>query len=781
MVLGVGGKPAWLRRLAAPPVAGVVGCCVLAMSAAAAQPTVEMRPWQRVQMLTAAQAQAVWRNPPSEYGPEPYYGMNGPVTLQSLAHDLDVMKSLGFQAVAAQAGGGMSATYLTPAYFAFFKRFAEEARKRGMKVWIVDDIGYPSGFAGGLFAKENHDLSMQALTLGQPILVHSGATINQAAGPDAVAADAVTSSGRRVAVPISNGRIAWTAPAGSDWNVELVEHVFRTSPTRSDTNPKHAKDSSQPLEDYMNPAATSAYLEATHDGYYKAMPELFGSTILGFRGDEPDYSIAGLPWTAAFFATFQRIKGYDIRPYLAVILASERDGRVRPGQPPPPAPVELSGLPLRAKADYYDVFSRMFRDGFFKPQGLWCAAHGVSYQVHLNHEEMEMELTRSEGDFERDMKYVEVPGIDAIWHQIWTDTVSDYPRLASSAAHVYGHPQAFTESFAAYRPEPDIAQARYIINEQLVRGVNLVETMFYPATQPEAGPDSAAGSRRGGPSALMRDPGWPALMEYVRRVSYVLSIGRPAASVAVYIPSSSMWLNDGNADTAFVSTERMLSERQIDFDIINRNALAADLKALPGAFDSMSGNRYRAVIIPAAEILSQPELDRLRAFARGGGKVLFLGAMPSLISGRTILHARAATPADFAFATVETTAQLPPTPTPPAQPPATPPSPQAIPPAIEAALARILPRRDRDVRLGTPDPALMVLTRRLKDANVYFFFNESGQPCSHAVTLRGAGATVRAWDPATGSILPVASQAGHHDRTIQLDLKPYETRLITAQ
>ena len=60
----------------------------------------------------------------------------------------------------------------------------------------------------------------------------------------------------------------------------------------------------------------------------------------------------------------------------------------------------------RAKADYYDVFSQMFRDGFFKPQGEWCAAHGVEYQVHLNHEEMEMQLVRSEGDFIRDMKYV---------------------------------------------------------------------------------------------------------------------------------------------------------------------------------------------------------------------------------------------------------------------------------------------------------------------------------------------------------------------------------------
>ena len=97
----------------------------------------------------------------------------------------------------------------------------------------------------------------------------------------------------------------------------------------------------------------------------------------------------------------------------------------------------------------------------------------------------------------------------------------------------------------------------------------------------------------------MRDPGWPALMQYIRRMSYVMSMGRPAASVALYLPSSSMWLNDRDSDTAFVSTERMLSERQIDFDIIGHDALASDLKAVPGALESMSGNQYRDVILPS--------------------------------------------------------------------------------------------------------------------------------------------------------------------------------------
>ena len=803
-------------RIAALTVTIPVACvlCLLPHTARA-QSTEEKYPFQKIQMPTAAEVQKVWVNPPSEYGPEPYFGMNGPVTIESLAHDLDTMKSLGFHAVTAQAGGGMTTTYLTPEYFAFFKQFVAEAKKRDMKVWIVDDIGYPSGFAGGRFASS--PLSMQALTVAQRVPLAPGATLSQNIPPETVAATAVSTSGERRNLPIGSGSINWIAPSDKgDWTILVITHVFRTSPTKSDTNPTHAKDSTQPLEDYLNPEATAAYLEATHNGYYKAMSEYFGSTILGFRGDEPDYSIAGLPWTPAFFDTFQKAKGYDIRPYLAAILGSQGGGRPRPpaGSPrpaatapqsdpafipagPPAAPVKLTDAELRAKGDYYDVFSQMFRDGFFKPQGVWCAAHGVSYQVHLNHEEMEMDLTRSEGDFIRDMKYVEEPGIDAIWHQIWTDTVSDYPRLASSAAHIYGHPQSFTESFAAYRPAPDITLARYILNEQLVRGINVMETMFYSATQPTGAPDQPTSANlpeapkrtRGGPSVVMRDPGFPALADYVRRVGYVLSMGRPAASVALYIPSSSMWLNDRDSDTAFVATEQMLSERQIDFDIINQDALTTDLKAGPGTLETMSGNAYRTVIIPSAQVLTQTELDRLSALAKGGGEVLFLGRTPSIISGRTILDARPATPADFAFATVETSAQLPPTPTPPAQAPASPPAPQVVPAAIETALNKVIPTRD--VTLDAPDTALKVVTRRLKDASVFFFFNEGATPITQSVTLnyanriprsKTAAIKVNVWNPATGAVSAVPFSADRFGvLSLKLDLKPYETQLITIQ
>jgi hypothetical protein len=718
----------------------LLGFLLLATSASAQQP------WQQLQNPTAAQVLAGWKTPPPEYGPEPYYGLGGPVTLEVVRHDLDNMQRLGFGAVTVQYGFGLPFGYLSPEYFAFFKSFVAEAKQRNLRVWIVDDAGYPSGFAGGKFTTGHPELRMQALVARKL----SASDFDFAVSPNFVVATATSTTGKTVTILPVGGRVRWASPGGT-WEITLVTHEFRTSPTRSDTNPKRVKDGSQSLENYLDPAATRQYLAYTHEAYKAAVGDEFGKTILGFRGDEPDYSLAGLPWTPAFFASFERQKGYDIRPYLAAMLQ--------------PKEVALTAEQLRAKADYYDVFANLFRDGFFKPQGAWCATNHLEYQVHLNHEEMELQLAHSEGDFFRDMRYVQVPGIDSIWHQIWTDTVSDFPRLASSAAHVYGHPRAFTESFAAYRPEPDITMARYVINEQLVRGINLVETMYYPAS-------STPGRM---PSAYLRDPGFPALAAYTRRISYLMSQGRPGASVALLLPASSLWMGSTAADDTFVSTERLLSEHQIDFDIIPEDFLAEGT----GPLKTASGNTYTTVLVPHVEAMTEAALDRLKSFAAtAGNHVLFTGGTPSIIAGKTYRDARLATPQDFAFAQIST-AQLAPTATPPAQPPASAPEPQAVPATLLRALQEAVPRNQ--LALATPDTALRYTHRVIKGATVFLLFNESANPINNAVVLHGPGSTVERWDPITGLAAKEQTSAQGGGLKVPLELPPYTTEVLVVR
>ena len=83
---------------------------------------------------------------------------------------------------------------------------------------------------------------------------------------------------------------------------------------------------------------------------------------------------------------------------------------------------------------------------------------------------------------------------------------------------------------------------------------------------------------------------------------------------------------------------------------------------------------------------------------------------------------------------------------------------------------------------------------------MYFFFNEGAQPISHTVTIAAgipggysgvftgpgpinlaAPMVVESWDPSTGTASPIPYKQAKLAFTIKLDLKPYETKLITIK
>ena len=682
-------------------------------------------PWQALADPSAAEVAAHFSTPPPEYGLTVWWGWDGAITEEVINRDLDAFHAKGIRVVTIEAGYGLSASYLSPGWFETIKLAVAQAKRRGMRVWLVDEGKYPSGFAGGKFSAERPDLRMQALVVGERVEVAAGETLIRKLAPETVGALAVNQADNRSRTLVTGaGELRWTAPEGK-WEVLIIQHAFRSSPTRAVNNPTRGKDDKNSLEDYLNPAATRQFLAWTHEQYQKYVGAEFGETVLGFRGDEPDYSINGIPWTPAIFTEFEQRKGYDARPYVASFFA--------------PHPTEEQ---QRAKADYWDVWSDLFRDNFFRVQGDWCAANGVEYLVHLNHEDDMMKLVHSEGDFFKDMRYVEVPGIDTIWNQIWPGKVSDFPKYASSAAHVFGRPRAFTESFAAYRTPPTVDQARWVMNQQYVRGINLQEIMFVMAS---------SGGRTGF-RGWLGDENFPAAVAYANRATYLLAQGRPAAGIAVYYPNLSLWLGDAAADAGTLALMQQLLERQRDFDFISEEAFATALTLDGGALKNLSGQSYRAVLVPPLGAISRLALDRLQAFAEAGGRVVFLGREPSLVVGKTFQQAGG--PPELDWAVREPSGEL------------TPRVIEALPPP--------------DVVLDQPCPPVKYLHRRWQDADLYFFFNESGQPQARQAALTGVG-PVQVWDANAGTIGPADNAAaGNGTVRLRLELEPYGTKFIVV-
>ena len=548
---------------------------------------------QGITSASVDEVASAFSSPPVEYGMTFYWGWDGHVTEEVIARDMDAYKARNVHIVTLEPGYGMSNPYLSPGWFESVKLAVEMARRRDMRVWLVDEGKYPSGFAGGKFSAERPDLRMQALVVADRITVAAGETVSRELSPETVSAVAVNKADNSSRIlTINSGRLDWTAPEG-DWQVLLVEHQFRSSQTRAVNNPSRKKDTSNSLCDYLDPEATKQFIEFTHEQYKKYVGSEFGKTILGFRGDEPDYSIRGIPYTPAIFDEFEKCKGYDVRSYVAAFFAPS-----------------LTEEQQRAKADYWDVWSDLFSENYFGVQAKWCAENNLQYLVHLNKEDNMPKLVESEGDFFKDMRYVQMPGVDAIWNQIWPGQVTDYPKYASSAAHVFGKPRAFTESFAAYRTQPTVQQAKWVLDYQFVRGINMVEVMFIPA--------SSDGSL--GLSGWLMSEEFPDVAAYINRISYILSQGRPAAQIALYHPTSSMWLGDDESNTSVLAITKSLLERQRDFDFVDEQALCSVLKPDGGTLKNLSGQSYRAVIIPSVTAMSKTTLECLKKFKESGGK-----------------------------------------------------------------------------------------------------------------------------------------------------------------
>ncbi|MGD1031281.1 MAG: glycosyl hydrolase [Opitutaceae bacterium] len=774
---------------------------------------------QEITMPSVAEAAATFSNPPKEYGAI-HWALGFPPGRERILSDIERVSENGGGGYMMNSGGRQP-KYFSAEYFALFRLAVDECRKRGLKIWIDGDDGYPDGFAGGMISRLYPQLGMQGIVADARYTVAGGQTLriplpvdtlgilasprSAGAEPDPAAPAptsqvvplpdggdfkwtapgggiwevafqgsagearysvasgqtltiplppgtkgilATTRPGRRggpggrggpgeragrradreegppsvlIALPADGAQFEWLAPGTGMWEVTFVRHVYRSSPTRygQREDGTRDKDSLYSLIDYLDPQATATYLKLIQEGYAKVAGDEFGTTILGFRGDETDYT-GFMPWTPKLLETFKMEKGYDLQPYIARFFATP-----------------LTPEAQRAKADYWDVWSGMFRDNFYKPMEEWCRAHNMDYMLHLNHEETMVsrfggeDMVRNEGSFWRDMRYVGVPGVDNL-NQIGPGIVADFPKIAGSAAHLFGRPQAWSEEGGGTGQG-----GKFVFDYQLVRGLNYMNIRGLNEAPPAVGgallnPNSAIG-------------------RYISRAQHLMAIGRPAAQVALFHPTDSFWMGDKEADDVQVRLVTELMERQIDFDHIDSDALASVCSLDRGGLRNLSGQVYRAVIVPTSTVIQEAVLERLRAFAAGGGKVVFVGRTPTLVAGRSFLYPEPGAP-DLSFATLEPT------------------------PEITARVVAALP--EPDVRLDAACPPIKYIHRSLSDGDAYLFFNESNQVQTRTATLAGSG-RAQVWDATTGTIHPLAGVAPASGRlAVPLVLEPQEARFI---
>lgn len=530
--------------------------------------------------------------------------------------------------------------------FGFLLRTAKEL---GMRVWLLDDRKFPTGYANGyLEAPERTHLRKRLIREFQSEMIgpmrRAGLALSARlrAGEEILQVVAYRHTDEkegldyRSAVDLTgtlhDGVVTWDVPAGV-WRICVT--------VRTSYAGKGANDRFCYYVDMLNPDSCRAMIEAVYEPHYARFGEYFGNVFAGFFSDEPGFlNVTG---------TYHNTPGVMFTPYpwredLPALIAKSAGVDEKTVRLALPALWEdLGEITPMIRAHYMEVVTKLYSENFGYLLGDWCRAHGVAYIGHVI-EDMgaHMRLAYGSGHFFRALDGQDMAGIDIVLMQdvpgitehIHRAPLADggtadpaffrytLPKLAASHAHIQPlkRGRAMCEIFGAFGWAEGLPYMKGLADTMIASGINrFVPHAFTPK---EEDPDCPPHFYNGGKN--MQYPLFGDLMGYMSRSIHLLEGGRHRADVAVFYNAESDWI--GEKGRCFHEVCRVLTRGLVDFDILPFDVLG-DAKVENGRL-TVNGEDYGALVVSGCDLLP---IDRLACFARladAGLPVLFTDGKP---------------------------------------------------------------------------------------------------------------------------------------------------------
>ncbi len=350
----------------------------------------------------------------------------------------------------------------------------------------------------------------------------------------------------------------------------------------------------------MHPMAGKWYAEKFFGQFERRFPGEGGKGLNFFFSDELQFGVKGWLWSKEFPGEFKKRKGYDITPELPALFKD-----IGPRTP-------------KIRLDYSDVMVALSEEGFFKPVFDWHQQRGMIMGCdHGGRGRNVIEF----GDYFRTQRWNQGPGADQ--PNLGKDLIK--AKVATSIAHLYERPRVWLEGF--YGSGWGTTSAGFVdaTLHDFVMGYNLlgIHGMYY--------------STHGGwwewaaPDNTFRMPYWPyyrGFFDCVQRLGYLLSQGCHRCDVAILYPVAAKESGmDGDAavKAAFATAENLYGAG-IDFDFMDFESLARAQSTK--AELQVSGESYRALVIPSMKAVRFSTLQKAVEFQRAGGLAIMLGALP---------------------------------------------------------------------------------------------------------------------------------------------------------
>ena len=529
----------------------------------------------------------------------------------------------------------------------------DEAVKLNMRVWILDDKHFPTGYANGLIEKKYPErrkwqLAEWSVDVTGPMNDASILSFSLKSEFEerflSIRACRLTDDGKMspesvdVSDCVHDGYFYWNIPEGV-WRVTFLIQ------TRRGTQQKN-------YIHLIDRESAGTQIEAVYEPHYQRYKHLFGTTIAGFFSDEPsmgnsmtewirtprpnmyDYNIGtwgmSLPWTKEILSRMSEELKQDALPLLP-LLWYEGEGFED------------------VRVAYMNAVTFAWRDAFSMQLGDWCRARGVQYIGHIIEDmNAHAHLSCSAGHYFRSLEGQDMSGIDVVLHQIMpgmSGNTHNYPcdgasdpaffdymlgKLGASAAHLEARKggRAMCEIFGAYGWAEGVPFMKRLMDHMLVRGINRFVPHAFSPSYPD--PDCPPHFYGGGDNPQF--PGFAKLMEYTNFVASVLEGGTHIASAAILYNAEAEWSCRRHERTQVPA--KALYDEQLDYDIVPVDLLK-DASVTDGVLE-INGVRFPALVAPGTEYLPENVLRALSDLEQKGLKLYFTDYKPENAPGTVV-------------------------------------------------------------------------------------------------------------------------------------------------
>ena len=554
--------------------------------------------------------------------------------------------------------------YCGPIWWHDMDIIIEEAKKRNMKVWILDDSHFPTGYANGIMKDAPAELCRQYLYYSSVEVVgpmkdaqlkvsehaiykrspfggsmfsrgseerrhfDDDTMLNVCAARIDRGFDAATLID--ITEFVKDGELIWDVPAGR-WCI-YVNYLTRNAGSRDH------------YINMLNKRSARKQIEAVYEPHLKRYEKEFGKTIAGFFSDEPELGNGAmysknnaigqeqdLPWSHEVEEQMKCRLGEDWRRMLPLLWEKGNN------------PQESA----KVRYVYMDIITRLVEEDFSKQVGGWCEEHGVEYIGHLIEDNnSHARLGPSLGHFFRGLSGQHMAGIDDIGGQVMPagevrpssgflpGSKRDgefYHYLLGKLGSSYGaidpkkKGRTMCEIFGAYGWSEGVRQMKYLVDHFLVRGVNYyVPHAFSAKKYPD--PDCPPHFYADGHDPQYRH--FSTLMRYLNRMCALISDGASVTPAAILYHAEAEWAGNYMLDQ---KPARVLTEHQIDFNILPIDVFTEKEKYQTKIGKQLRVNTqtYKVLIVPYAEFVTVEFIDAVTELKSQGFPVIFVDALPS--------------------------------------------------------------------------------------------------------------------------------------------------------